>query len=528
MQRIEIQESEVDETIIDLMTIGSGWEKPICFTSKITLPGFPGDSLPTGLKEFVESVADSRQVPIDMPAFLALSTIATAAQRKYRVYIGNSHNEPLNLWTVTGMIPGSRKSDSYNDMTKPLQIEQTKLIKSIEQDIKEAKKQHKIQEKRMEGLLTAISKEKNDSKREILENQYSKLSENCINVPAYPAIFVSGDTTPEALASLLEEQGGKISVFDSEGGIFSIMNGRYDSKGEANLDVFLKAHSGDNLSIHRKSKSPIEVSKPALTIALTIQPSVIKNLAEKKDFKNRGLLGRFLYAIPKSLVGTRLYQDKSNDKQSEKIYHEIIRDIYSQPLAKTENEYDDNPHHKLFIKDKALEIWKEFSNDIELRQAQGGDLEHMTDWASKLASTVARIAGLFHVVDTRGDSRYCFIETLNIVRACNIANKHLIEHAKGAYGLMSMTSDVRLARNIMSWIATKGIVIFTARDFLRSNNSKADKSEDLLPAFEFLKDHEMIREVTRKTCETKNLGGRPPKHKYELNPFCKSCFKCLK
>jgi hypothetical protein len=335
-------------------------------------------------------------------------------------------------------------------------------------------------------------------------------------------LLVGGDTTPEAIAGILEDQGGKIAVMDTEGGLFSIISGRYDSKGESNLDVWLKLHAGDDLLINRKNKPPIEVSKPAGTIALTVQPGVIKDLAGKKEFNDRGLLGRFLYSIPESLIGTRLYQNKKADPTAKAAYLEAIRKIFSQPNQWSTSDNDQAPHYELFIRGNTLALWTKFYNDIEKRQAAGGDLAGIKDWASKSASAIARIAGIFHIVETGGDPDNDEIPAETMRMACEIGNRYLIDHTKAAYGLMSMTADTHLARGILTWVAAKGKDAFTATDFWADNRSKAERVDELLPGFEALVDRGILRELPGVT-----TGGRRAKYRYEVNPTCKSCFRCM-
>jgi hypothetical protein len=47
------------------------------------------------------------------------------------------------------------------------------------------------------------------------------------------------------------------------------------------------------------------VKQPAVTVALTMQPDVLVRLMDTPGFRGRGLLGRFLYAMPPSLLGRR-------------------------------------------------------------------------------------------------------------------------------------------------------------------------------------------------------------------------------
>ena len=124
-----------------------------------------------------------------------------------------------------------------------------------------------------------------------------------IQVPVEPRL-VADDVTSEQLACLLEQQGGRIAVMSAEGGVFGIMAERY-SKGGPNFDVYLKGHAGDELRVDRVGRPPLIISEPAVTMALTIQPDVLRQLASQPAFRGRGLIARFCFALPKSNIGRR-------------------------------------------------------------------------------------------------------------------------------------------------------------------------------------------------------------------------------
>lgn len=101
------------------------------------------------------------------------------------------------------------------------------------------------------------------------------------------------DTTPEKLVDLMEMQGGSITLTSAEGGLFDALSGRYDNKG--GLDIFLKGHAGDPISVDRIGRKSNYIPKPRLTVMLTIQPAILYGLMDNATFKGRGLCGRFLY-----------------------------------------------------------------------------------------------------------------------------------------------------------------------------------------------------------------------------------------
>jgi len=112
-----------------------------------------------------------------------------------------------------------------------------------------------------------------------------------IEVPPIPRLLAD-DATPEAAASLLAEQGGTLAIISAEGGIFDIIAGRYSPKAAPNMDLWLKGHSGDPLRVDRKGRPPEHIPRPALTLGLMIQPTVLGAIAANHQFRGRGFLAR--------------------------------------------------------------------------------------------------------------------------------------------------------------------------------------------------------------------------------------------
>ena len=122
-------------------------------------------------------------------------------------------------------------------------------------------------------------------------------------MPPVPRWLVD-DATPEALAGLLAAY-GRIALLSPEGDVFDQMAGRYNPTAGPNLGVYLKGHAGDLLKVDRRGRAPEYVERPCLTIGITVEPDVLRGLADRPGFRGRGLLARFLYSLPPSLVGHR-------------------------------------------------------------------------------------------------------------------------------------------------------------------------------------------------------------------------------
>jgi hypothetical protein len=85
------------------------WEPPIPF-DQFNLPPFPTSVFPSWLRTFVEAEATATQTPPDLASMLALSVLAAACAKRVRIEVKAGYEEPLNIYTVTALPPGNRKS----------------------------------------------------------------------------------------------------------------------------------------------------------------------------------------------------------------------------------------------------------------------------------------------------------------------------------------------------------------------------------------------------------------------------------
>jgi hypothetical protein len=299
-------------------------------------------------------------------------------------------------------------------------------------------------------------------------------------VPAYPQLLAD-DVTPEKLVSLLREQGGRLALMSAEGGVFGMMAGRYGREGGPNLDVYLKGHAGDTLRVDRVGREPEYILWPALTLGLTVQPDVIRSLADQPGFRGRGLLGRFLYSLPESVVGTRRYRDRPIAPQARYEYGRVISVL----LRRSRERDPGGDPAPLFLSAEALETWAESADEVERAQVEGGALAGVRDWASKLAGAVARIAGGLHLVETVDPGPMAYPITRATLGYAWEIGRYLQAHALAAYGLMSADPTLALARRILGWVERNPRRRFTLRDCYRSFPAH-HPTEALQPALEHL------------------------------------------
>lgn len=466
------------------------WGKPIGFDAPINLPAFPVDVLPEPFNLFVADVSMSKQVPPDLPGAIVLGAVAMAVAKRFRVYIGQSHDEPLNLFSLALMEPGSRKSDTFRACLAPVENFEIELAKDTKPAIARAQERRAIEEARLNEIRKRAGRCDDVEERQKLTLEAENLGANLTEIPSPPRL-IAGDISPEHLASLICANGGRMAVADAEGGlIFEIMAGRYTKNGGPNIEIFLKGHAGDAVRVDRSGRPSEFARTAALTCILTAQPAILRNLAAKDQMRERGLLARFLFTMPRGLIGERAYANIPMNPQLMEQYAARLHDILAVPAL---DPHDHEAHRQLNLDGEALETWRTYHDLIEKKQAPDGELSHMTDFASKLPGAVARIAGILHLMK-HGPRAPQDIEQVTVAGAWALG-MFFLEHTKAAFAEMGADGDIGLARRVYSWISRNRPERFTLGvlfDDLR-RGSGLDLSDDLLPAMAILEDRNIVR-----------------------------------
>lgn len=244
------------------------------------------------------------------------------------IEIRHGWREPLCLYTVTIAAPGERKSAVQLALTRPILDVEVQLADQGQAARLEAETRKQIAVRAAEQQrATAAKAQASERDKRMADAIGAAMIAASIEVPPITRL-VADDITPEAAASLLIEQGGRLAIISAEGGIFDIVAGRY-SGSIPNMDLWLKGHSGDPLKVDRKGRPPEYVRRPALTLALMIQPAVLSAIAANRGFRGRGFLARILYACPESKVGRRMIAAPPVDLTVEKRYEAVVAELAS-------------------------------------------------------------------------------------------------------------------------------------------------------------------------------------------------------
>jgi putative DNA primase/helicase len=485
-------------------TAENAWPDPVPFQAR-PVPAISADILPGFLGDMVDAIAKATETPVALPALLGLSVASASVAKKIIVSPEPGYVEPANTYTAVVMESGNRKSAVLTLMTKPLmEWEQAEALR-LTPEHKRIRSDRKTQELRIEHLRKKAARTSNNS---ALKIEIAELEASLPDLPQPPRLWVQ-DITPERMAGIMAEQGERMALLSDEGGIFDILAGRY-SGNIPNLDLFLQAHSGSPVRVDRtdRSKPPINLRNPCLTVGISPQPDVFHSLTDKPGFRGRGLLARFLYALPVSPLGTRTLIPAPVSPAVEGAYRSGIERLLSlSPPVDDEGTWQP---WRLELSPQAYQAWKEFQRSIESLMREGGKLDSLRDWASKLPGAVARIAAVFHCVISE-PAITSIIEVDTIQRAIHLATL-LIDHALAVVGLMERDPVIDDALKILGWIRRQSRPSFTVRECFCAHQARFKKVDNIRGSLHLLEEHGYIRPGPKEKVPYR------PSEVFEVNP----------
>lgn len=397
------------------------------YYQKKDLPKFPLAAIPLPYGEFIKSVADNIQVSPDLVVCFFWGAISTCAQGKYIVSTQSGWTVPTNLYLLCTGKPSERKSSVRDILVKPIEEYQKEINERLKNDVTESELRLKILDVQISKKTEEAAKEPNDEdkKKELRELLAEKAETEVKN---YRTIMAD-DITLESIPVLMAKNHERLSIVSAEGGFIGTLAGRYGK--DANLDVFLKAWDGESVNVNRITRDSIQLYNPNLTICLALQPLLLEQMMSNEIFAGRGLLGRFLYALPDSMIGKREYRVTPIPAEQKQAYDDLIR-----RLLDIQN---DNGEVITLTLSEEAEILNEKIH-YEMEKQLVDQLGSMTDWAGKIHGQVLRISGLLTII-SQAVTTAAEISAGTLDEAWTIG-KYYIEHAKEAYGWSGASDDM--------------------------------------------------------------------------------------
>ncbi len=478
------------------------------------LPRLRADILPGWAGAFAQALAVATETPPELATGLTLAATAVPCARRLQVQVSHGHREPSNLWLAVGLPPGNRKSAVHAACCAPLIEWEREATASMAQEIREAESQAKTLQARANAARANAARAKEHYEVLAAAGEAAELEAQIQPPPSAPQLWTS-DATPERLGAMLADQGECLAWLSSEAGIFDLLAGRY-SKGIPNLDLVLKAWSGDPERVDRGGRPPVYLASPRLTVGLSPQPEALRGLANQPGFRGRGLLGRFLYLLPPSPLG---YRDLGAHREGAYVpdpvtraYREGIRAMLDWPPA-LDAEGREQPY-LLTLSRAGYGEWLDFARAVEQGLRPGGEYEHVPDLAGKIPGGAARIATVLHGIEyAHGRPWESEISLATMERALEIAAACL-RHGQAALLLMGGDPGVSQAQRVWAWLQRGRRTEASLRDAYQALKGSFPRVSALVSALELLEERGYLFLATPESTG----AGRPPSPRIIIRP----------
>ncbi|MEV8307860.1 DUF3987 domain-containing protein [Streptomyces flavidovirens] len=420
----------------------TGWDAPLSVDAP-TLPPFPVDVL-GDLGAFVNATSASLQVPVDLVAFAALATISTATGGRRQILVKADWRESTALYLAALADSSEKKTPALNAAANPLREVEEELMEAARPEVEATAQEIRITTARMgkaEQNAANASPDKRTEAEADAEAARVKLLE-LGDTPELPRLLVR-DITLEALAKRMYEQGGRIGSLASEGGLFKVAAGLYGNNGKANTDLLLEAYTGGPYTIDRTGRAGARMSHTFLALGLIVQPGIISGLEKQNpEFRQSGLLGRFLYARP-GPTAEDTFDSPPVPAEISSAYDHRIRDlikrVWSTPDVLT-----------MELSTPARQAFGEFYNAFAKRRKPGGDLHDLADWAGKLRGQLIRIAACLTLYEDPGAREISHQRMTDVITMA----PYFIAHARAVFDLMGKNREgaMKPARDVLAWL----------------------------------------------------------------------------
>lgn len=197
------------------------------------------------------------------------------------------------------------------------------------------------------------------------------------------------DITPECMIQLMVRNKSLLMISD-EAGMLRNFTGRYTGN-IPNLDLLVKAWSGESFFCDRTTKESVYILSPYLSVSLAGQPYLWDAMVSNAVFRNSELLARFFYCFPISKVDSRRYDTDSIEPSVIDNYNTLINTLL-------ENKFNSTNTAEKFLKfdENAQQNYIDYYNEY-IEKIQLMEFANCKDWGGKYHGQILRLVVSFIV-----------------------------------------------------------------------------------------------------------------------------------
>lgn len=465
------------------------------------VPGrdFPVNALPPVLREMVLGVAETTGTDPAMPATSILSAVSYCFTGLYKMQGKPDHTEPPVIYSLIIAEPSERKSPVVKLIKQPFadfEAEYNKL---------HAKEFHKREaEKKL--LMNQADKLEKDGSEDVDMIAELRTKAEQIDDAGKRRIAID-DITPECLIQLMGRNKSLLMISD-EAGMLGNFSGRYTGS-IPNIDLLLKAWSGESFFCDRVTRESIHITNPYLSISIAGQPYLWDGLVQNSVFRNSGLLARFFYCFPKSKVGTRRYDSKSIDSSVIQNYNRLIEILLERKFSAVDTE-----EKLLKFDEKAQENYVNYYNGY-IEKIQLTEFANCKDWGGKYHGEILRLCCIIHCVKCVLEGVSPENEPVGVETLCNATEiaDYYKEQAIYAFNLGGADNEILKAEKALELIKAKNI-----REGLQSAVYKSCRNRIFTESDDFYKALVLLEDYGYVALDERLTGNNKPAVYVYVNP----------
>lgn len=448
---------------------------------------FPIKALPPIIREMVIGIAETTGTDPAMAATSILSAISYCFTGKYRMQGKADHSEPPMIYSFIIAEPSERKSPVIKFIKKPF------VDFELKYNQEHAEEFHKIEAMKKKLLFEADKLEKEGSKD---VDQIAKLRTQAEQMGTVGRRrIVVDDITPESLIQLMGRNRSLLMISD-EAGMLGNFAGRYSNNSMPNMDMILKAWSGESFFCDRATKETIQIPTPCLSISLAGQPYLWDNMVSNPVFRNSGLLARFFYCFPKSKVGTRRYDSKAIATAVVDSYNKLIDILLTRKFNAGDTE-------EKFLKfdETAQQNFIDYYNQY-IEKIQLTEFSNCKDWGGKYHGQILRLCCVIHCVKCvlkNENPENVLVGADTLCNAIDIADYYK-EQAIYAFSISGVDQEILKAEKALEIIKAKQIKEgFQSALLKKCRNKIFAESDDFYKALKLLEEYGYVALDERET-----------------------------
>lgn len=261
------------------------------------------------------------------------------------------------------------------------------------------------------------------------------------------------------------------------------------------------------------------MKRPALVLALFVQPTALNGVIDDRAARGRGLVDRMALVHPPSRQGQRALHPAQLSRELLGWWNETLHRLLDLPWPgrvmldpEGPTRWDGVPRI-LRLAPGAIPILDKLRADLEIRQREGGDLHPVSGFTSKLPGVVARISLALQVMqDAKAEE-----VSAESMRAAVAWAPVLLGHFRSILGEAAEPEELTLARRLLAALKRQQLREISERDALRLLDGNGKRMDEVRPALDVLVDRGWLWKAPAEA-ESRPRSGRRPGPRFLVHP----------